>query len=118
MDKTPAGIPPNMTCAAARNRENTPHVRPSAGTTATSAFPTKISQSVSGVARSGSRVPCSFSPTIEYTASVTGIITGRMRKYISAVLNNAAWASGGKPWPCQTMNPAKPPMSNGRKTLP
>jgi len=72
---------------AARKSPNASQFTTTAGITLARALPRKSSRSEIGVARSGSRVAWSFSPTIEYTAIASGMIVGKRRKYIKLVLN-------------------------------
>jgi len=56
-----------------------PKIAAMGGRNAEIPFPSKISLSVVGVARSGSRLFSTFSPTMLYEARVVGMTPARMR---------------------------------------
>ena len=56
------------------------HVAATVGTSAASSLPSRNWRSLIGVARIGSRVRCSFSPTIENAADVDEIAIGTSRR--------------------------------------
>ena len=68
------GLAPN--CVIARKMPSTRYETPAAGIKAATALPIRSSSRRMGVVSTGSRVPCSRSPTTEYPTIVAGIRTG------------------------------------------